>query len=105
MDVNHWRCLNESIWSEFDSVKVMSYGLLSRFNGEAWATDLLDQLYLDDSTLEWAKAGVPQENEPNDIKPTFDSNGAKLVDGDSVTLIKDLDVKGGGFTAIKRYIG
>ena len=44
MDVNHWRCLNESIWSEFESVKVMSYRLLSRFNGEAWATDLLDQL-------------------------------------------------------------
>ena len=105
MDVNHWRCLNESIWSEFESVKVMSYRLLSRFNGEAWATDLLDQLYLDDSTLEWAEAGVPQENETNDIKPTFDSNGVKLVDGDSVTLIKDLDVKGGGFTAIKRYIG
>ncbi|MNH11503.1 hypothetical protein D3C79_710190 [compost metagenome] len=31
--------------------------------------------------------------------PTVDSNGAVLQEGDSVTLIKDLDVKGGGFTA------
>ena len=30
---------------------------------------------------------------------TVDSNGATLADGDSVTLIKDLNVKGGGFTA------
>ncbi len=30
---------------------------------------------------------------------TRDSNGTILSDGDSVTLIKDLEVKGGGFTA------
>ncbi len=33
--------------------------------------------------------------------PTRDSNGAELKDGDNVTLIKDLDVKGAG-TTIKR---
>ena len=30
---------------------------------------------------------------------TFDSNGTELFDGDSVTLIKDLDVKGTSFVA------
>ena len=30
---------------------------------------------------------------------TVDSNGAPLADGDSVTLIKDLDVKGTSFVA------
>lgn len=31
-----------------------------------------------------------------------DSNGAKLSDGDSVTLIKDLKVKGSGGVTLKR---
>ena len=62
---------------------------------EAWAQDLLGQLYLDDSTLEWARAGLSTEA----TAPTLDSNGTPLLDGDSVTLIKDLDVKGAGFTA------
>jgi len=31
-----------------------------------------------------------------------DSNGAELVDGDSVTLIKDLKVKGSGGVTLKR---
>jgi protein PhnA len=30
---------------------------------------------------------------------TFDSNGIELKDGDSVQIIKDLDVKGAGFVA------
>ena len=31
--------------------------------------------------------------------PTLDSNGTELMEGDAVTLIKNLEVKGGGFTA------
>ncbi|MDP3379280.1 MAG: alkylphosphonate utilization protein [Brevundimonas sp.] len=34
--------------------------------------------------------------------PTRDSNGNELVDGDSVTLIKDLKVKGSGGVTLKR---
>ena len=45
----------------------------------------------------WADAGVTSD--ADDSVPTVDSNGAVLVEGDSVTLIKDLDVKGAGFTA------
>ena len=33
---------------------------------------------------------------------TRDSNGALLADGDSVTLIKDLEVKGSGGVTLKR---
>jgi protein PhnA len=34
----------------------------------------------------------------DDIEPTKDSNGAILKDGDTVTLIKDLKVKGANVT-------
>lgn len=37
----------------------------------------------------------------DDIEPTRDSNGTVLNDGDSVTLIKDLKVKGAN-TTLKR---
>jgi protein PhnA len=99
IDTNHWRCLNDSMWSEFQPVQVMAYRMLSQLRTEIWAQDLLEQLYLDDSILDWAKAGIPEKAEIDSTKPTLDSNGTKLVEGDSVTLIKDLDVKGAGFTA------
>ncbi|MCO4793792.1 MAG: alkylphosphonate utilization protein [Bacteriovoracaceae bacterium] len=69
--------------------------MLSRLRSESWASDLLEQLYLDDENFKWAEAGLPKGDE---VK-AFDSNGAQLLAGDSVTLIKDLDVKGAGFTA------
>lgn len=99
IDVNHWRCLNDSMWSEHAPVQVMAYRMLSLLKEEAWARDLLEQLYLDESLLEYAKAGLPEEEEIDSTRPTLDSNGTKLMEGDSVTLIKDLDVKGAGFTA------
>lgn len=99
IDANHWRCLNESMWSEFQPVQVMAFRMLSQLKNEPWARDLLEQLYLEDSVLEWAKAGLPTDEEVDNTKPTMDSNGTRLVEGDSVTLIKDLDVKGAGFTA------
>ncbi len=90
----HWMCLQGSAWSGFAPVQVMAYRLLSRLS-EPWALDLREQLYLEEETLEWAKDGLPDA----DAVATVDSNGATLADGDSVTLIKDLNVKGGGFTA------
>lgn len=100
LDANHWRCLNESMWSEHTPVQVMAWRMLTLLKeSEAWASDLLDQLYLEDSLIEWARAGLPAEEEIDSSAPTLDSNGTRLMDGDSVTLIKDLDVKGAGFTA------
>jgi protein PhnA len=52
-------------------------------------------MYLEPEVLEWAKQGLSEEQS----EPTRDSNGNILSEGDSVTIIKDLVVKGAGFTA------
>ena len=97
MDVNHWRCLNDSMWSQVPAVQVMAWRLLKRLSTESWAQDLFEMLYLDEELLKWADA--VEEDSDDDTAPTLDSNGNALQDGDTVTLIKDLDVKGAGFTA------
>lgn len=97
-NVNHWRCLNDSMWSEIPAVQVQSWRMLTRLKSEGWTQDLLDMMYLDDDTLVWAKAtGEGEEKEAEIIHK--DANGAKLEAGDSVVLIKDLNVKGANFTA------
>ena len=98
MDTNHWRCLNDSMWSQVPAVQVMAWRMLTRLRSEGWPQDLLDMLYLEDETLAWAKASGEGEDSENAVKH-LDSNGAQLTDGDTVTLIKDLNVKGAGFTA------
>ena len=90
MDANHWRCLNDSMWSTVPAVQVLAWRLLTQLK----QYDLVDMLYLDDETLAWAKAGMTEDEAKH-----VDSNGVRLVGGDSVVLIKDLVVKGAGFTA------
>lgn len=97
-NTNHWRGLAEAIWNEHTPVKVLSYKILSALKSQDWAADLLSQIYLEDEDLAWANSMVPEEATGTDAK-TVDSNGTQLFEGDSVTLIKDLDVKGAGFTA------
>ena len=98
MDANHWRCLNDSMWSQVPAVQVMAWRMLTRLRAEGWPQDLLDMLYLDDDTLAWAQA-TGEGVESEDTVKHLDSNGAVLEAGDTVTLIKDLDVKGANFTA------
>lgn len=98
IDVNHWRCLNDSMWSPIPAVQVMAWRMLTRMSAEGWPQDLLDMLYLDDDTLAWAKANGDGETAQDSVKH-LDSNGALLTAGDTVTLIKDLNVKGANFTA------
>ena len=98
VNANHWRCLNDSMWSEVDAVKVVAYRMLNQLKGEGWPQDLLDMMYLEDDVRAWADAGLADENAEEAIVHR-DSNGAILEAGDSVTIIKDLVVKGGGFTA------
>lgn len=98
-DQAHWRCLNDSMWSQVPAVQVMAWRQLKSLSHEVWAQDLLDMLYLDEETLAWAEAGVTATSSDDDTPPTLDSNGNVLQDGDSVTLIKDLVVKGANFTA------
>jgi protein PhnA len=97
IDVNHWHCLNESMWSEFPAVQVTAWRVLKGLSAEGWAQDLLEQLYLEEEVLAWAQVGVAEANENTVI--VKDSNGAALSAGDTVTLIKDLVVKGANFTA------
>ena len=98
VDVNHWRCLNDSMWSQVPAVQIMAWRMLNRLKAEGWPQDLLDMLYLDDETLAWAKATGEGEAD-EDAVIHKDSNGVVLKAGDTVVLIKDLNVKGGGFTA------
>ncbi len=98
MDPNHWRCLNDSMWSEVPAVQVMAYRILSLLRSEGWTQDLLDMMYLEDDMKTWAEAGITHEDEGEAVIQR-DSNGTILEEGDTVTLIKDLDVKGAGFTA------
>lgn len=99
MDTHHWRCLNDSMWSQEPAVQVMAWRMLTRLSTEGWPQDLLDMLYLDDETLAWAQATGEGESEVQASSAHKDSNGAALEAGDTVTLIKDLNVKGAGFTA------
>jgi len=98
MNPNHWRCLNDSMWSEVPAVQVMAWRILNRLQSEGWPQDLLDMLYLDDETIAWAQA-TGEGNDTEDMIKHLDSNGALLQSGDSVVLIKDLNVKGANFTA------
>ena len=97
-DVNHWRCLNDSMWSEFKPVQVVAWRMLSRLRAEGWPQDLLDMMYLDDETLQWAQATGEGLDESEKIVHR-DVNGAILKAGDSVVLIKDLKVKGSSMVA------
>ena len=95
LDPNHWHCLNDTMWSEYPAVQVMAYRILKKIAHEGWPQDMLDMLYLEDDVKAWAEAEESEEEQT----PTLDSNGNKLSSGDSVTIIKDLEVKGAGFTA------
>ncbi|SFF31867.1 PhnA domain-containing protein [Flavobacterium xueshanense] len=98
VDLNHWRCLNDSMWSEHTAVQVVAWRMLSRLRGSGWPQELLDQMYLDEDTLAWAQAtGEGEEDETKVIHR--DSNGVILEIGDSVVLIKDLKVKGSSMVA------
>ncbi|MBS9778974.1 MAG: PhnA domain-containing protein [Campylobacteraceae bacterium] len=90
---NHWRCLNESIWSETPAIQAFSYRILEQIKENDFARDLLEIAYLEDDVLAWAKEGIQKSSN------TKDSNGVTLNSGDSVSIIKDLEVKGAGFTA------
>ena len=88
---SHWHCLNDAMWSEVPAVQVMAYRIYSRLGNQ----DQLDMMYMEDDVKAWAEAGLEDEN----AEPVRDANGNILKEGDSVTIIKDLVVKGAGFTA------
>ena len=98
VDLHHWRCLNDSMWSQVAAVQVVVWRMLNQLRAEGWPRDLLDMLYLDGVTLAWAEATGEGKSDEETVKH-MDSNGSLLQAGDTITLIKDLQVKGAGFTA------
>lgn len=91
-DGPHWQCLHEAVWSVDPVVQGMAWRVLHKL-GAPWANDVIDMCDPEPSVRDWALAeGVSQ-------LVHRDSNGAVLAAGDTVTLIKDLPVKGAGFTA------
>lgn len=92
VDANHWRCLNNSMWSPVPAVQVLAHRMLTHLKSEGWTQELLEMLFLDEETQEWASALS------GNVKHV-DSNGAVLEAGDTVVLTQDLKVKGANFTA------
>ncbi len=95
MDVTHWHCLNDSMWNENLPVQIVAWRMLTRLK----KTDLVEMMYFDEDALAWAKATGEDTQEDENKIVHKDSNGVILLDGDSVVLVKDLDVKGATFTA------
>jgi protein PhnA len=90
--------LREAVWSDDAGVQVLAWRLLHRIQEPA-VVAFLDQVWLDEERLAWARAGLAAPEAAESGVRVVDSNGATLVEGDAVTLVKDLEVKGAGFTA------
>ena len=92
LDETHFNCLNDAMWSETPAVKVMSYILWNKLG----RSDMLDMMYMEEEEQKLADAAINAEAN----KVVFrDANGVELHAGDSIVILKDLDVKGAGFTA------
>lgn len=90
----HWQdLLGTAMWSEVPAVQVVAWRMLNRFRQESWAADNIDMMYLDEEHMAWAKASGDHENDA-EVELHRDCNGAQLSTGDTVVLIKSLDVKG-----------
>lgn len=94
----HWQCLTTSMWSEVPAVQVLAWRMLQRLRSESWAADNLEILYLDDALLNWAKSTGDHDSDGS-VDLHKDCNGNLLNEGDTVVLIKSLDVKGSTLNA------
>ena len=92
LDETHFNCLNDAMWSETPAAKIMSYILWNQLGRQ----DMVEMMYLEEDELALAEQAVNAAAN----KVTFrDANGVELLAGDSIVILKDLDVKGAGFTA------
>lgn len=98
LSADHWKVLSDTMWSETPAVQVVAWRMLSRLRNEAWASNNLEILYLDDENLEWAKKTGDHEND-GIVEFHQDTNGTRLYEGDTIVLIKTLDVKGSSLSA------
>ena len=95
LDNSHWKCLTTSMWSEVPGIQVVAWRMLNRLKNESWAAESLDMMYFDDERMAWAKATGDHENDGSAAVDLHkDCNGNLLQTGDTIVLIKSLDVKG-----------
>lgn len=98
LQADRWRFLPDAMWSEIPAVQVLAWRMLNRLKSESWAAEALEILYLDDTTLAWAKSLAAPED-PSESVVHKDANGSILENGDSVVLTRTLDVKGSSMNA------
>ena len=87
---DHWRCLEGAAWSAEPAVQFAVWRKLGTLEA-GWAAESREAMVLSPEAQAWADAPAAVVHR--------DSNGAVLVAGDTVVLIKDLVVKGANFTA------
>lgn len=87
---NHWRCLEGAAWSAEPAVQIAAWRKLGEIDA-AWAVEARANMMMEPNVM--ARA----EGEAKVVH--VDSNGMVLEHGDTVVLVKDLPVKGAGFTA------
>ncbi|MCB1407602.1 MAG: PhnA domain-containing protein [Rhodobacteraceae bacterium] len=86
----HWQCLQGAAWSTEPAVQFAVWRRLGALE-DLWATELRETMILSDEARAWADTPEALVHR--------DAHGARLEQGDTVVLIKDLPVKGAGFTA------
>ncbi len=53
---HHWRCLQETIWSETPAIQVISLRILRKLASQAdWASKTLEEAYVAEDIEEWAQ--------------------------------------------------
>lgn len=54
VETDHWRCLNDSAWSDVPAVKVTAVRILRRLEEDhRWAADIIEDLYLEPEEEDW----------------------------------------------------
>lgn len=86
----HWRCLEGAAWSAEPAVQIFTWRKLGEIDA-AWAVEARENMMMDPDVQARALGEAEIVHK--------DSNGMVLEHGDTVVLIKDLPVKGAGFTA------
>ena len=95
-NVEHWRCVEGSIWNPEPAVQALSYRIANQLKEQhTWAQNLLDSVEIDEDIVSWATSNQKSST------IHLDAFGNSLENGDTVVLTQALDVKGTSFSAPK----
>ncbi|WP_317931311.1 PhnA domain-containing protein [Halioxenophilus sp. WMMB6] len=98
LDDKYWLCLQASAWSPYAAVQVLAHRTLGRLADQTWAVDLQESMFMEEDVRQWAEQGQASAGSAEG-GATVDCHGSPLAAGDTVTIIKDLDVKGANMVA------